>query len=321
MSIFFDSLFEEKDLITVFANSPMIAEFNLSKQFVMKDIGVTPRVFHHWASKGFIDMRPMQSGLKHEFSFVELVWFNIVNELREFGFSLDKIKVVHDSLMEKFDYATYINSLSEVERQKMIDDVDLLPSQFDEHKSNIKETMKEDFNNPGLPSDDDEDKIYALYFFLYAFLIYRCNVWIYIDNSGTVIPYIEKVMDKAKLKQFMEDYSFDSESYICISLVKFFRKFVQNPKHLDFVKDNGILNENEQIILSLIRDGKAKAITIRFEADKPRVLEISEERKLYAASRLSDILLNKGYQSIVIKTQNGDISFTNITTKIKLKLI
>jgi len=152
-----------------------------------------------------------------------------------------------------------------------------------------------------------------------VFLAYRCDVWIYIDYNATVIPYIEKTMDKKKLHGFMDEFSFDSESYICISLMKFFRKFVQDPKHLDFVRNNDILNENEQYILSLIREGKAKAITIRFEAEKPRYIEITKERKLDTASRLSEVLLNKGYQDIIIKTQNGDISFTNITTKKKLE--
>jgi len=318
MDINFDSLFEEKDLMAVFANSAMIADFNLSKQFIMKDIGVTSRVFHNWASKGLADLKPTQYYQTHLFSFVELVWFNIVNELREFGFPLDKIKVVHDSLMEKFDFPTYINSLTEDERKKMLEDVDLLPPEFDEHKDNIRETMKEDFNNPGV-SSDDEDKIYVLYFFLYAFLTYRCNVWVYIDHNGTVIPYIERLMDKEKIYKIMEDYSFDCDSYISISLTKFFRKFVQDTKHLDFVRDTNILNENEQYILSLIQEGKAESITVKFDAQRPSYIEITNERKLDAETRISEVLLKKGYQDIVIKTQNGNIAFSNVTTKKKLK--
>jgi len=108
MNIHFDAIFEEKDANAVLTNTAMISDLGLTKQFIMKDLGVTSRVFNHWALKGLVDIRPKQNGHNHIFSFVELIWFNIVKELREFGFPLDKIKLVYDSLMEKFDFVAYI---------------------------------------------------------------------------------------------------------------------------------------------------------------------------------------------------------------------
>jgi hypothetical protein len=67
-----------------------------------------------------------------------------------------------------------------------------------------------------------------------------------------------------------------------------------------------------------LREGKAKSITIRFKNQKPNIIEVTQERKIYAEARLSEVMLNRGYQDIIIKTENGNIAVTNITTKKKL---
>ena len=318
MSINIDSIFTEKDARVLFQNSAMIIGLNLSKQFVMKDIGVTTRVFHHWASKDLIDFKPSQNYQKHIFSFVELIWFNIINELREFGFPLEKIKIVKNTLMQDFSWADLINSISEEQINEMLKDIDT-SQEFGNQKDVIKEMMNEGLNNHDLISGNKDVKLNLLFLTLYAFLTYRCNVWIYIDYKGNVLPYVDRKSDKVILYQLMEEYHFDSESYISISLVKFFRKFVGNLKHLEFVRKNNILSETEQYILSIIKEGKAKEIKIKFKKEMPYIIKVTEERKIDAESRLSDIFMKKGYQEIVVKTQDGDIAFTNVTTTIILK--
>ena len=318
MSINIDSIFTEKDARALFENSAMVIGLNLSKQFVMKDIGVTTRVFHHWASKGLIDFKPSRNYQKHIFSFVELIWFNIVNELREFGFPLEKIKIVKNTLMQDFNWTTLINSISEVQKNEMLKDVDNSP-EFENQKDVVKEMIKEGLNDPDIVSGDKDIQLNLLFLILFSFLTYRCNVWIYIDNKGNVLPYVDRKPDKAILYQLMEEYHFDSESYVSISLVKFFRKFIRNQKHLEFVRGNNILNETEQYILSIIKEGKAKEITIKFKEEMPYIIKVTEEKKVDAESRLSDVLMKKGYQEIIVKTQDGDIAFSNVTTIIKLK--
>jgi len=314
---YIDPLFSEEDELAFVVNAGLLMDFGLTRQFIMKDIGITPRVFHHWASVGLVSVRPKQNNHNHVFSFVELIWFSIVNELREFGFSLDKIKTVHDVLMEESDIRDLFRSLPEVSKGKIINDIEALQTDLSPLKNYLLDVFRNGFENTGIPEDDY--KVNKLYYYVSAFIIYRSNVYLYIDNNGKVIPSIEKLMDNATVYKAMGDNSFDGDSYICISLMKFFKKIVLDKKHLDFVRDSGILNDNEQYILSLIREGKAKAITIRFEAQKATMIEVTKEKKIKAEARVSEILLGKGYQDIQIKTQDGDIVFTNVTTKKKLK--
>ena len=64
---------------------------------------------------------------------------------------------------------------------------------------------------------------------------------------------------------------------------------------------------------------KANSITIKFEGHKPKLLEYTFEKKLYAESRISDVLIKRVYQEIIIKTQDGNIAFSSVTIKKKLK--
>ena len=150
------------------------------------------------------------------------------------------------------------------------------------------------------------------------FLLYRKDVKLLIDKNGKVIPYSDSFFEKEEFEKIQAELGFDSESFISISLIKFFRKFILNKANFNFIKENNILNENEAHILSLVREGKAQSITIKFKNEKPYLLEITGEKKIQAEARLSEIILNRGYQDISIKTENGNIVISNYTTKIKL---
>jgi hypothetical protein len=120
------------------------------------------------------------------------------------------------------------------------------------------------------------------------------------------------------LEQDMQDVDFDNESYLNVSLVSLFKSIITEEKNIKYIKDNRLLNENELHILSLLREGKAKSITIKFKNQKPNIIEVTQEQKIFAEARLSEVMLNRGYQDIIIKTENGNIAVTNITTKKKL---
>ncbi|KAF5041221.1 hypothetical protein DSECCO2_525250 [anaerobic digester metagenome] len=150
------------------------------------------------------------------------------------------------------------------------------------------------------------------------FILYREEVKLLIDVNGVVIPVSESEKDNPLYEKLMDDTGFDRESYMTISMLKFFRRFIQNKEYFQFVRENRILNENETHILSLLREGMAKSITIRFRDQKPYLIEVTREKKIHAEARLSEILIRGGYQDISMKTENGNIVITNVTSKIKL---
>lgn len=64
-------------------------------------IGASYRVINHWTEKGILaDLREENSREWRKFSFSDLVWVKILEELRGYGMSLDKIKAVYDRVIQ-----------------------------------------------------------------------------------------------------------------------------------------------------------------------------------------------------------------------------
>lgn len=74
------------------------------KKFTIKDTDTTYRVINHWSKLGlFDDDRPDDNKGWRKFSIVDLTWLQILNELRSFGMSLDKIKTGYAEIKETCD--------------------------------------------------------------------------------------------------------------------------------------------------------------------------------------------------------------------------
>jgi len=63
----------------------------------------TYRIINHWQKEGLIsDDRPSGKGWRM-YSLMDVVWLNIITELRKFGYPLEKIKKVKESLIAPLD--------------------------------------------------------------------------------------------------------------------------------------------------------------------------------------------------------------------------
>lgn len=294
-------------------------ELSFHQKFVLKDIGISTRVMNHWDAKEIIPASSRNKGNKYIFNFTELIWLNIVKELREFGYPLENIKGAYRFLMTPLDFSEYYSTLSKAEREKIKKKAENIQLDNDDEKKKLIAKVKKILDDPTTIVGKYQTNILSV--LINEFLVYRKEIKILVDQKGNVIPYFEDFIKHDGYYNFIEVSGFDSESFINISLFKFFRKFIMNKKHFRFLQDSNILNENEAHILSLIREGKAKTITIKFQDQKPYMLETTKEKKIEAETRLSEILLGRAYQDISIRTENGNISYSNITTKKILKKI
>lgn len=75
---------------------------HLSKpRWTVQDTDISYRVINHWASHGLIDgVRRQEKGWR-KFNDFELLWINIIDELRKYGLSLEQIKNTKDSLFNR----------------------------------------------------------------------------------------------------------------------------------------------------------------------------------------------------------------------------
>lgn len=69
------------------------------KKYTIKDTDATYRTINHWAKLGLIDDDRENEGKGwRKFSIVDLVWLGVLKQLREYGFSLEKIKKGYDAI-------------------------------------------------------------------------------------------------------------------------------------------------------------------------------------------------------------------------------
>jgi len=202
------------------------------------------------------------------------------------------------------------------EKNSLLKKLNTLRIRDEQSKKQFIETMRQDLDD----TEKQAEPVYTniLNLLINQFVLYREEVKLMIDVNGRVIPVFESDKDNLLYEKLMDDAGFDRESFMTISMLKFFRRFILNREYFQFVKENRILNENETHILSLLREGMAKSITIRFRDQKPYLIEVTREKKIHAEARLSEILIRGGYQDISMKTENGNIVITNVTSKIKL---
>jgi DNA-binding transcriptional MerR regulator len=310
-----DKIFEKKDADGYLKAIDEFSAIAISKEFIVQDVEISSRVFNHWVKEGIVDVTASNTRVVHTFNLVELIWLKLIKRLRDFGYPIEKLKILKDFLITPYDFGSLLKNLTKAEKVKFLKRIDKAFLKDDSEKQKLKKTVEIEFES--IRENDPSLKICFMFMIITEFLLYRRDVRLLIDlNAKFVIDTGD--VDNFNLENEMKQIEFDGESYLNISLISLFRSIVMDEKNIKYIKENRLLNENELHILSLLREGKAKSITIKFKNQKPNIIEVTQEQKIYAEARLSEVMLNRGYQDIIIKTENGNIAVTNITTKKKL---
>ncbi len=262
-----DAAIRNNDLKAMATVIEMTRENYFSEEFTLIDLGITTRVFNHWTKMGLMpDRKKWKSGNTYRFNFIELIWFKIVKELREFGYPIEKIKHVKQQLLSEISYGFMFDELEK-----------LGTKEIEKHlkKQKLKNHTEEQFVKTITDGIKQKNKFKDEFIYFLQFQIMDCifnknDVRILIDIEGNIIPYSDT---NNEVDELIEKNNFDKDSFISISLIKFLKQFIINKKNTQFISKNMILNDNELYILSLIRDGKAKSLTIKFENQKPSIIE------------------------------------------------
>ena len=66
------------------------------KKFSIKDTGLTYRIINNWSEKGLISHLREKEGKWHRLNALELIEIHIYKELKEIGFSIEKMKKIKE---------------------------------------------------------------------------------------------------------------------------------------------------------------------------------------------------------------------------------
>jgi len=103
-----------------------------SKRYTVKSTDVSYRVINHWEEKGLLPQNSVDdSDGWRKFTFIEILWLQVVKHLREFGFPLDLIKQVKEKVMvwdkEEDTYPHFEYYIMKAKTSKMDSYIAVLP--------------------------------------------------------------------------------------------------------------------------------------------------------------------------------------------------
>lgn len=106
--------------------------------------------------------------------------------------------------------------------------------------------------------------------------------------------------------------------HISIPLLEIIKDFLKNAKSIADIQQSGILSELEMKVISLLRSGELKRITINCVDGEPDIIKITKAKKVDIESRLYDLFGQKDRVEIEIKHDGQGKPYCEITHKHKI---
>lgn len=288
---------------------------NTERVYTLKDLAIkSSRVLNHWDKQGLLLTTRDSHEEWRKFSFIDVVWINIITELREFGYPIPKIKKIKAKLLSK---TTLADSL-----KKQQGAIDILkskkPEAFEEylkHQEMNREQAAEavtildaDMEAPEFNFPTNELTIYLTDFLWHRMTI---SLWVFPDGNYTV--WKDTSIDLMTEEIYT---SLKQRSFVSISLSKIVKLFVHDQDPVSVLPRLHFLNDDEIYILKTINEGEYESITVKLKDGEPNLIELTKQED--TKRRLVDILTDGDYQEISIKKHKGRITTIKNTIQIKL---
>lgn len=270
------------------------------REFALADLDISARVLLHWHKSGLLpDGTTVPKG-KHKFNFFELIYLYLIQDLRDFGLSIERIKKVKEFLLNEMDVIEMIK----MQKPELIDIFKSLG--YDASHLELIEDHKEMILQHAdlIPTWFRRSTILTKVILWVIYKNYEINV--IVNRAGEV--FIQMMNQQG---QFPKDV-YNETPHIVLPLFNYVSRFISQEKYNELVKTFAILNERELLILNLVREGKYKEITVKFKKNDQITLEMVEEIKKENAKRIGDILIQKGYQKLELKSYDGEITYSTL---------
>ncbi len=251
----------------------------------------------HSASKGILN-KPSQMNLVFYF------YLNIIIDLKAFGLNKTRLHKVKEYL---FTEDSIINSLN-IDTKSLTKTIE----SFDFKDNDLKDKLINQISSDKY-KENLENKSYSILFL---------NILKLISNSHDIYLMIDVNMDALFIDEteLSNDDLIDlaKDPRIIIPLKQFLLKFIGDYSSHSFISRTKLLTEKDILILNQLKQNNIESLTIKFHKGEPNTMEVKKQTKIEIQSRLSEVLLNGGFEDIVLKTKQGNIYYSELTTKTKL---
>ena len=254
----------------------------------------------HSAAKGVLN-KPSQMNLVFYF------YLNIILDLKAFGLNKNRLHKIKDYL------------LSEIPILEELGDPKLLTKSLTEYINSRdfsnplnKESLLRKLNSGEYINELKDKNVSILFLNIFKLISVSHDIYLLIDVNMDAM-----FIDEMELTN-QEVIDLTKESRIIIPLKQYLIRFIGDYFKHDFISKTKILSEKDVMILEQLNKNDIDSITVKFHNGMPNTMEVKKQKKIEIQSRLSEVLLKGGFEDIILKTKQGSIYYSQLTTKTKL---
>ncbi len=259
----------------------------------------------HSASKGILN-KPSQMNLVFYF------YLNIILDLKSFGLNKTRLHKIKTYLFEEISILEELGGEAKV---PLTDSLTISLSEsiksFDFKEPKIKEALLQKIESGEFAKDIEGKKLSVLFLNIFKLISVSHDIYLLIDVNMDAMFIDETELSNKDLIDLAK------ESRIIIPLKQYLLNFMGEYTNHSFISRAKLLNDNDIMVLEQLKQNDIESVSIKFHNGKPNVMEVKKQTKIEIQSRLSDVLLKGGFEDIVLKTKQGSIYYSQLTTKTK----
>jgi DNA-binding transcriptional MerR regulator len=313
--------------------SQIVIDAIRERSFLLRETGVTPRVFNLWKKTKLIDVSYSSYGREWmRLSFIDYLWLKIIVDLRKFGLSLENILEVKKVCLADFQKEI----AGEITEQQITETILTLlrSNKVDVSPETVQQT-KELILKAGLGElvRSMNGSITYLEMAVRNMIVTRSSIDIVIvSNDNLDRLYGTANRDENKVSVFLDTSEKDkmtvpegvnihwehSVPHIRLPLRNYIAEFLQDEKHEKYLPKLELLDANEYKLLTVIRKGMAKEIEIKFKNGRLDRMGVTTNVSKAEEARLLETFTKNEYAEISYSVEKGKIVRFNKTTKVLL---
>ena len=271
----------------------------LEPTFRISDTDINSKIYHTWRMGGLVDM--IVKGKWANFSFVEYLWLQILESMRKMGCSVKLMKAVHKELFKRAYEEDLARKTAQENLNTLINESKrrILTKNEEELLKKYEETLKDELLLSYLRNQ-------ITYFYQLVVSCFSNN-----DEAGLII-FEDQTFCTYNRRSQIEQYR--SQPHILIPITYFIKDFIADEEKEKFLVPSGLITDEENKIINLVRDKNVKKLTITFnENNEPIKFETEDSGIIQGekAKQIKQILGLKNYSAIELKTRDGNtLSYT-----------
>lgn len=263
-----------------------------------KQIGISSRNLSHWVR--VLNDNP-ETVWHEKYTFVDFVWFKMVEQLREMNVGFEFIRLLKQNLMKPIRVKGLVNGLKQT--KDYIDDLSLSK----EEKDTLLKLIATNYTKPAY------EFFTILHVIIIDSVVHRLPLAVAAFSDGAYL-----ILDRTKEHLYSEEERnrllFDTHIRINISAI--LKEFLKSDLSGFVVPKIGLLSPAENKLFEVVHSGDYERIVIHFRDKKIKALDLKRSENV--KERIVDILDKGAFAEIVIKKHKGVVTKIENTIKVTL---